>query len=112
MARIAFIGVGKMGLGMAGRLLAAGHQLNVYNRTPAKAAPLVGRGARLCASPAEACEEAEAVISMVADDAASREVLTWRMPGRSSERFHTVRRRARRLSAIPDAWSRATGITT
>jgi 3-hydroxyisobutyrate dehydrogenase len=74
MARIAFIGLGKMGLGMAGRLLAAGYQLNVYNRTSAKAAPLVGQGARLCASPAEACEEAEAVISMVADDAASREV--------------------------------------
>jgi 3-hydroxyisobutyrate dehydrogenase len=59
---------------MAGRLLAAGHQLNVYNRTPEKAAPLVERGARLCASPAEACQEVEAVISMVADDAASREV--------------------------------------
>jgi 3-hydroxyisobutyrate dehydrogenase len=74
MARIAFIGLGKMGLGMAGRLLAAGHQLNVYNRTPAKAATLVERGARLCVNPAEACEEAEAVISMVADDTASREV--------------------------------------
>jgi 3-hydroxyisobutyrate dehydrogenase len=74
MARIAFVGLGKMGLGMAGRLLAAGHQLNVYNRTTAKAAALVARGARLCASPAEACGDAEAVISMVADDAASREV--------------------------------------
>jgi 3-hydroxyisobutyrate dehydrogenase len=69
MARIAF-----MGLGMAGRLLAAGHQLDVYNRTPEKAAPLVGAGARLCASPGEACGNADAVVSMVADDAASREV--------------------------------------
>jgi 3-hydroxyisobutyrate dehydrogenase len=74
MARIAFIGLGKMGLGMAGRLLAAGHQLNVYNRTPAKAAALVGAGARLCASPGEAGRNADVVISMVADDAASREV--------------------------------------
>ena len=74
MARIAFIGLGKMGLGMAGRLLAAGHQLAVYNRTPSKAAPLVGVGAHLCASPGEACRNADAVISMVADDAASREV--------------------------------------
>ena len=74
MARIAFMGLGQMGLGMAGRLLGAGHQLNVYNRTPAKAATLVERGARLCANPAEACREAEAVVSMVADDAASREV--------------------------------------
>jgi 3-hydroxyisobutyrate dehydrogenase len=74
MARIAFIGLGKMGLGMAGRLLAAGHELNIYNRTPARAAPLVGAGARICASPAEACGHAEAVISMVADDAASKAV--------------------------------------
>jgi 3-hydroxyisobutyrate dehydrogenase len=74
MARIGFIGLGKMGLGMAGRLLAAGHSLRVYNRTPSKAAPLVEMGALLCASPAEACRDAEAVIVMVADDEASREV--------------------------------------
>ena len=74
MARIAFIGLGKMGLGMAGRLLVAGHQLNVYNRTPEKAAPLMGAGVQLCASPGEACGDADAVVSMVADDAASREV--------------------------------------
>ena len=36
MARIAFMGLGKMGLGMAGRLLAAGHELRVYNRTASK----------------------------------------------------------------------------
>jgi 3-hydroxyisobutyrate dehydrogenase len=74
MARIAFIGLGKMGLGMAGRLVAAGHQLSVYNRTPEKAAPLVGAGATLCATPGEACENADVVIAMVADDAASRAV--------------------------------------
>ena len=74
MARIAFIGLGKMGLGMAGRLLVAGHQLNVYNRTPEKAAPLMGAAVRLCASPGETCGDADAVVSMVADDSASREV--------------------------------------
>src|ERR1700735_473020 len=74
MARIGFIGLGKMGLGMAGRVLAAGQSLSLYNRTPSKAAPLVGRGALLCASPAEACRDADAVIVMVADDEASREV--------------------------------------
>jgi len=74
MGRIAFIGLGKMGLGMAGRLLVAGHHLNVYNRTPEKAAPLLGACVRLCASPAEACRDADAVAPMVADDAASREV--------------------------------------
>jgi 3-hydroxyisobutyrate dehydrogenase len=74
MASIAFIGLGKMGSGMAGRLLAAGHQLSVYNRSPSKAAVLVRAGARLCASPAEASRNADAVISMVADDVASRDV--------------------------------------
>lgn len=74
MAHIAFIGLGNMGLGMAGRLLTAGHQLSVYNRTPAKAATLVRAGARLCDSPAAASGNVDAIISMVSDDAASREV--------------------------------------
>ena len=74
MATIAFIGLGKMGSGVAGRLLAAGHQLSVYNRTPSKAAALVQAGARLCASPAEASRNADAAISMVSDDTASRDV--------------------------------------
>lgn len=81
MARIAFIGLGKMGLGMAGRLQAAGHELRVYNRTVAKA---VGRF-QVCDSPAEAAADADAVISMVADDEASRSVWqsVWsnRVPG-------------------------------
>ena len=74
MARIGFIGLGKMGLGMAGRLLAAGHSLHLFNRTPSKAAPLVERGAGLYASAAEACQDADGVIVMVADDEASRQV--------------------------------------
>jgi 3-hydroxyisobutyrate dehydrogenase len=63
-----------MGLGMAERLLVAGHQLRIYNRTASRAASLVEQGATLCASPSEAAHEAQLVISMVADDAASREV--------------------------------------
>lgn len=59
---------------MAGRLLAAGHELAVYNRSAEKAADLVTRGARLASSPREACDGAEAVFSMVSDDAASRSV--------------------------------------
>lgn len=74
MATIAFIGLGKMGSGMAGRLIAAGHQLNLFNRNPSKAAALVRAGARLCASPAEAGRNADAIISMVADDVASRDI--------------------------------------
>jgi len=72
--RLAFLGLGRMGLGMAGRLLDAGFEVSVFNRTADRAAPLVERGARLAASPCDAAEGAEAVISMVADDAASRSV--------------------------------------
>jgi 3-hydroxyisobutyrate dehydrogenase-like beta-hydroxyacid dehydrogenase len=50
MAGIAFLGIGRMGLGMAQRLLAAGHRLAVYNRTASKAEPLAQAGARVCAT--------------------------------------------------------------
>ena len=56
MARIAFAGLGNMGLGMATRLLGAGHQLNLYNRTAARAASLVEQGATLYDTPRRACE--------------------------------------------------------
>lgn len=74
MARIAFIGLGKMGVGMASRLLEAGHRVSVYNRTAAKADALVRRGVRLAESPKAACAGAEAVFCMVSDDAASRAI--------------------------------------
>jgi len=70
--RVAFIGLGKMGVGMASRLLGAGHQVCVYNRTAAKAESLVALGARLALSPKDACRDVEATFCMVADDAASR----------------------------------------
>ena len=74
MARMAFVGLGNMGRGMAGRLLDAGHSLNLYNRTASRAEALVRRGARSYESPREACQGVDAVIAMVADDAASRAV--------------------------------------
>jgi 3-hydroxyisobutyrate dehydrogenase len=74
MSGIAFIGLGRMGAGMAGRLLASGQELAVYNRTPEKAAPLVERGARLATSPRDAADGASAVFVMVSDDEASRSV--------------------------------------
>jgi 3-hydroxyisobutyrate dehydrogenase len=74
MASVAFIGLGKMGVGMASRVLDAGHRVSVYNRTAAKAEALVGRGARLATSPKDACLNADAVISVVSDDVASREM--------------------------------------
>ena len=60
MARLAFFGLGQMGTPMAGRLLEAGHELTVWNRTPSKADPLVERGARRAASPDEAARDAQA----------------------------------------------------
>jgi 3-hydroxyisobutyrate dehydrogenase len=63
-----------MGRGMADRLLRAGHELRVYNRSAAKAAELERAGARLCRSPREACVDAEAVFAMTADDTSSRSV--------------------------------------
>lgn len=63
--KIGFIGTGIMGLPMAGHLLAAGHELQVYNRTKSKAQPLVDKGAASAASPMEAARGADMVISMV-----------------------------------------------
>lgn len=74
MARVAMIGLGRMGSGMARRLLAVGHELVVANRTPERAAALVAAGAVLASSPAEAAAGAASVIVMVSDDVASRAV--------------------------------------
>ena len=72
--RIGWIGLGKMGSLMAARLLDAGHELVVYNRSHEKTAPLAERGARVAATPAEAAN-AEIVVTMLANDAALRSVL-------------------------------------
>ncbi|MFQ5765611.1 MAG: NAD(P)-dependent oxidoreductase [Rhodospirillales bacterium] len=74
MARIAFLGTGNMGRGMAGRLLAAGHEVALYNRTAAKAQALADHGARVAATPREAADGAEAVFAMVGDDEAAEAV--------------------------------------
>lgn len=67
---IGLIGLGRMGRGIAGRLLGGGHALAVYNRTRGKADELCGAGAVEAASIAEACARREIVITMLADDAA------------------------------------------
>src|SRR5512138_2944356 len=74
MPRIAFIGLGRMGHGMAGRYLDAGFEVAVWNRSKAKAEDLIARGARWASSPADAAKGADAVVTMVADDEASRSV--------------------------------------
>ena len=73
MRNIAFLGLGIMGSGMAANLIKAGFAVTVYNRTAAKTEPLVAQGARAAATPREAAQGAECIISMVADDDASRE---------------------------------------
>src|SRR5207302_5732099 len=71
---VGFIGLGGMGLAMATNLLMAGFGLRVYNRTAAKARPLLERGARLAASPADAVEPGGIVVTMVSDDRAVEDV--------------------------------------
>lgn len=72
---LGFAGIGLMGLPMCRRLLAAGYPLTVWNRNPAKCAPLVEAGARQVASPAELCEHADVVMLCLADTAVVREVV-------------------------------------
>jgi 3-hydroxyisobutyrate dehydrogenase len=74
MKRIAFLGLGLMGAGMARRLMDHGFDLTVWNRNARRADALVESGARLTATPADAARGAEAVIAMLADDDASRAV--------------------------------------
>jgi 3-hydroxyisobutyrate dehydrogenase len=74
MANISFLGLGNMGLAMAGHLLERGHRLNLYNRTRARADTLVSNGARIFGTAREACQGAGIIISMVADDNASQAI--------------------------------------
>ncbi|KJV33747.1 NAD(P)-dependent oxidoreductase [Luteibacter yeojuensis] len=73
--RIAFIGLGSMGAGMAANLIKGGHEVTVWNRTAAVAEPLVAQGATLAATAAGAAQGAEVVHNMLANDAAVREVI-------------------------------------
>src|SRR5579872_4675197 len=74
--RVGFVGLGRMGTAIAGRVLGGGHDLVAHNRTPgtAGAAELERSGARIAPDIAGACAERELVITMLANDAALREV--------------------------------------
>jgi 3-hydroxyisobutyrate dehydrogenase-like beta-hydroxyacid dehydrogenase len=67
---VGLIGLGRMGRGMAGRLLGAGHQLAVYNRTRAKADAMGEAGAKVVGSIAELARHGDVTITMLADDPA------------------------------------------
>jgi 3-hydroxyisobutyrate dehydrogenase len=70
--RIAFLGLGIMGSGMARRLLVNGFPLTVFNRNAEKSKPFAAEGAHIAVSPREAAAQADFIISMVADDVAAR----------------------------------------
>jgi 3-hydroxyisobutyrate dehydrogenase-like beta-hydroxyacid dehydrogenase len=72
---VGFIGLGHMGLPMAGRLAGAGFPLTVWNRTPGRASPLTAAGARLADSPAELAAASDVVITMLADGVATAQIL-------------------------------------
>ena len=75
MAKIAFLGLGQMGTPMATRLLQAGHQLTVWNRTPERGKPLAAAGATVARSPAEAGAGTAFAITMLATPEALTEVV-------------------------------------
>ncbi|MDW8342277.1 MAG: NAD(P)-dependent oxidoreductase [Geminicoccaceae bacterium] len=76
MARTAFVGLGVMGYPMAGHLARHGHEVKVFNRTPAKAEAWVAQhGGTMAHSPREAAREAEIVFCMVGDDPDVRAVV-------------------------------------
>ena len=75
MSTVAFVGLGAMGSRMALNLQAAGHKLRVFNRDRSKTKPYAEKGAEVADSPASAARGAEFVVSIVSDDAATREVM-------------------------------------
>lgn len=74
--KLAFIGLGHMGQGMAARLLQAGQKLCVYNRSQEKCRPLERLGAKVAVGPGSAVSEADIVFTILTDDAALSAVMT------------------------------------
>jgi 3-hydroxyisobutyrate dehydrogenase-like beta-hydroxyacid dehydrogenase len=73
--KIGFVGLGNMGEGIAANLVRASHQVTVWNRSPDKAAKLIGLGATLAATPRALAADSDVVFSMLSDDAALHAVL-------------------------------------
>jgi HAD superfamily hydrolase (TIGR01450 family) len=74
MGPVSVVGLGAMGSRIACRLLGAGYAVTVWNRTPGKASLLAGLGAAVAATPAEAADRAETLITMLADPGSLRAV--------------------------------------
>jgi 3-hydroxyisobutyrate dehydrogenase-like beta-hydroxyacid dehydrogenase len=73
--KVGFVGLGRMGSGMAGRILEAGHDLVVYDVMPQSTARAAAAGASVAASLSDLCTDREVVISMLAEDAAVHAVV-------------------------------------
>jgi 3-hydroxyisobutyrate dehydrogenase-like beta-hydroxyacid dehydrogenase len=104
------IGLGNMGAAVAERVLAAGYELAVYNRTAAKAAPFAERGATVAESPGELAARSDVVLTSLSDDAAleavAREALEAARPGAVLVDLSTVSAAASaRVAELADASS-------
>lgn len=88
--RVAILGLGTMGMGMARNLLKAGFSVAAYNRTHARAELLAAAGARIADTPADAARDADVVISMLSDDDASRKTWTGEQGALNGARPGTV----------------------
>ena len=102
MRTVAFLGLGKMGSGMARRFLDAGFALRVFARTESKAAALVAAGATYFATARAACDGVDAVVSMVSDDVASRAV--WLGPDGALAAATSARAFAIECSTLSRGW--------
>ena len=90
--RVAILGLGIMGAGMARRLLSQDFPVSVYNRNAERAKPFADLGAFVGGSAAEAASRSDVVISMVADDNASRNIWLGEKGGPSPHRVQHLER--------------------
>ncbi len=74
--RVGWIGLGNMGIPMAGNLLSAGYEVTLWNRTPKKAESLIQRGAEMADKPYHLLEQCDVVFTMVDDDDAAKAIYT------------------------------------
>jgi 3-hydroxyisobutyrate dehydrogenase len=99
---IAVLGLGAMGSRIAHRLLAAGHTVTVWNRSPNAATPLRAHGAQLAPTPRDAAVNADIVLASLTDDNASREV--WLAPDTGAAHGLSPTSVALELSTLTPAW--------
>ncbi len=107
MAKVAVLGLGAMGSRLARNLLISGHAVTVWNRTVARAAPLVAGGASIAGTPREAATGADFVIAMVRDEEASRAV--WLDPVGGAVRGLAKGAVAIESSTLTPSWLRELG---